>query len=176
MRCLTPILTVTALAAGACNPPEAKDRDSIPITLEVVDASLALAGFNIESGVDAQVRDMQTSIDIGFSTIYAEGELQNIELTVIEGLLEEISSATWSEGTVSVTITPNYSACDGVSYTIRDDGGCDYAFGAFLAGDAPYGGIASFDLQSQADDEWEGDPDSLNVFIDATVAESEKTQ
>lgn len=171
-------LPALAILAIGCNPPEAKDRQATALTLEIVEGSdplVAVAAFAVNAGVDAQARDMATTIEIGMSTLYQEGVHQNIELTVFEGFLEEIATAGWSEGTVSTTITPGFSSCDGASYTIREDGGCDYTFGAFFVGDSAYGGVASFDLKTQAPDDWEGDPDSIEVFIEAELAEAKET-
>ncbi len=167
------IRTLSALAllfAVGCNPPEARDN-----SVSFFDLQPAVAGWanlhEVRATVDADVREMDVTLDYTLSGIFSEAAIPTVELDVLEGLTTAGSDVLTADDSATVRLTPNFRSCDGPTYFIREDGGCEYDTVAISFGDGPYTLSLGVRLRAHAADDWTGNPDDLNVAVSVIVAQ-----
>jgi len=169
------LLSLAVLSTMACDRPEAKDSTTVFSDLILAeDGSFAANAYQINAGVNAEAREMETTLSATMGGIWTEGTVLDIEMGILEGFAEIAEARRTSpddDGTAEWT--PDFEACVGPAYTLRDDDGCDYTAAALVVGDRAYSLFMGFSLETQAPDDWEGDEDSLDVYIQASEGERE---
>ena len=96
-------------------------------------------------------------------------------MEVLDGLTSIATGfRTSSDNAESAVFSPDFDACDGPNYTLRDDDGCNYAVSAIVGGDRVYSLLMGFSIRSQAPKGEEGE--DVDVFIDATEAQPEAAE
>lgn len=171
------IIALAPLAALtiACNPPEGRDNDIVSVTLNPLEGGGAVSLFSIEMGVDETARSYESEVEVGISGLFAEGEALNMEVDVLDGLTTIASGfRTSSDNAEPALFTPDFDACEGSSFTLRDDDGCNYSVAAIVAGDRSYSIVMGFTIRSQAPKGEEGE--DVEVFIEATESQPEPAE
>ena len=120
-------VALLALAAllPACSGALAVERDSLfPTMYEVGDGSfIALVG--IEIGVDAAGRDgVRAELEMNVGGFLEEGA--QVDASFSTPSLTNIPTTTPGShtGDLAIQFEPDFAACDGDGYTVRDDDGC----------------------------------------------------
>ncbi|MFK7928979.1 MAG: hypothetical protein AB8H79_12375 [Myxococcota bacterium] len=169
------LLSLAVLSTVACDRPEAKDGATVFSDLILAEGGeFALNAYTIQAGVDAEVRQMDTTLTATMGGIWTEGTVLDLDMGILEGLTEVAeASRTSPDDDGTAEWAPDFKACIGPAYTLREDDGCDYAATALVVGDRSYTLIMGFGIETQAPEDWEGDKDQLDVYIQASEAEAE---
>lgn len=167
----TVLLSALLLPTIACDKPEAKDKTTILFDLIEGDGGSA-GGVAFHASAGPQVREMDTYLDITFSGLFAEGSVPRVDATALEGL-ESVGSGSMADGQTKIELTPDIRKCDGAAYQEREDGGCEYALVVLIAADQPYSLFGTFSMTAQADEDWTGDPETVELTVEAEAAQEE---
>jgi len=165
------VLPLLILGTMACNPPEAKDGQTVWFDLMAVEGGGAVGGLEMTIGVDAEARQLGNNLDIHLSAIHTD-ETANLRLTM--EMMDGTGRASMSDGTADFDTTPNFAACQASGMVEREDGGCDYSAQLLVLAERTYSLFVNVKLKTQAPDDWTGDPDLLNVYVDASAMEPEQ--
>jgi len=159
-------VTLQMIGFLACRAPTAGDQESLAVGLEFVDGGVAAAAIEGTAGVDAVSRTLAATLEVRVSTLPDASRPENLQLTVFDDAGRGTTVLGVQDLAVAA-VTPDFATCAGPALRRREDGGCDYAFTAFIADAVPSQGLVTVALAIRAPDDWPGDPSTLDVFVDA---------
>lgn len=169
-------LALFVLAAAACNPATAKDSKTLFPELTAAEDGSGVAVFGVTMEVNAAAREHRSELEVNVGGLLPEGA--SSEVVVLRGFLEEVASGRSSDSADSTAaFEPDFGNCDPKDgYEELEDGGCATGAVVIASYDAVYtGAVVGFFLRTWADKEWDGDPESLVVTVDAEQAVAKTT-
>ncbi|MCA9569916.1 MAG: hypothetical protein KC656_18855 [Myxococcales bacterium] len=163
------ILPLALLALAACNKPLASERDSVfPTMRPVTEQGPWIALFAVSMGVDADSRPLDAELEMNVGGFLEEGTTVDAVFTSV--LLEPLptSEPGAHTGDVAIQILPDFTACDGIGYTEREDGGCTVDVVATVTLSTSGSPRVGFIARVQETDGWTGSADSIQIDLEVT--------
>ncbi|MFT7518498.1 MAG: hypothetical protein ACI9MC_000630 [Kiritimatiellia bacterium] len=164
------ILSLLIVGTVACNAAQAKDGQTIWIDLMAPHGGGAIGGLEFTAGVDADARQLDNSLDIKLSAITTP-ETENKALSM--HMMDGSGRARMSDGAAEIELSPSFCDCDGPGMLGRNHGGSEYSGPLMIAGEVVFSVFVNVTLKTQAPDDWAGDPDALDVYVDASAMSPE---